>query len=225
MTKRRWVLPAVAAVIGFTALAGCQSGTVHSSDSATPPPAVSSAPVSVTPPISSAPVSAPPTAPSTAVSSPPRTSISPTPTSAPPTTSAPTTTAPTPPPAPQSTCHSLTIRVIRGSGAPGYELAALDFVNTGKASCVLIGVPTVTLLRGGVQVGTVSKPSSAAAALSRYRLAPGAVGESRLKDFSTCQAPLSDEIKAVAPGSTISTTRPGQLRACALRVYPLTAPE
>jgi hypothetical protein len=219
------VLSAVTAAVGITIVAGCQSGTAGSGDSSTPPPVSSSAPISIAPPVSSAPVSLPPTPPSTAVSSPPPTSISPTPTSSAPTTSAPTTAAPTSPPAPQSTCHSLTIRVIQGSGAPGYELDALDFVNTGQAACVLIGVPTVTLFKGGAQVGTVSKPSSAAAATSRYRLAPGATGESKLKDFSTCQAPLSDEIKAVAPGSTISTTRPGQLRACTLRVYPLTAPD
>jgi hypothetical protein len=166
MIGPRW---AVLAVIGVTVVtvAGCQSGTVTSGGSSTPPGS-SSASISVAPPTSSAPISGPTAPPSTPVSSPPSSSStassSAAPSSTAPTSSTPTTptsTAPAPPPALKSTCHSLMIRVIQGSGAPGYELDALDFVNTGNSSCVLVGVPTVTLLRGGTQVGTVSKPSSA----------------------------------------------------------------
>lgn len=117
------------------------------------------------------------------------------------------------------------MRVLIGSGAPGYEFAAVQFVNDGTSPCTLVGVPTVTLLRKGSQVGTVSQPSSDRARFARYRLAPGATAESRLKDFSDCNAPLSDAVKVVAPGSDISTTRPGELRACRVVLYPLGAPE
>ncbi len=124
---------------------------------------------------------------------------------------------------PRSTCRSLQIRVIRGSAAPGYEFAALQFVNTGTARCVLNGYPTVTLLRSGTQVG---RPSTAAGTgTSRFTLEPGATAESKLRDFSSCEAPLSDQIRVVAPGSSMTITRPGQLRACTLRVSALTTPE
>ncbi len=115
------------------------------------------------------------------------------------------------------------IRVIRGSAAPGYEYAALQFVNAGTTSCVLNGYPGVRLLLRGAVVGPASAP--AGRAMSRFVLAAGATAESRLKDYSSCQAPLSDEIRVVAPGSSISLTRPAQLRACTLRVSPLTTPE
>lgn len=115
--------------------------------------------------------------------------------------------------------------MLTGSGAPGYEFAALQFVNTGPKACRLVGVPTVTLRYQGAPAGKVSRPSRPGAVRTSYRLAPGATAESKLKDFSSCNAPLSDTITVVAPGSDISTTRPGQLRACTLVVYPLGKPE
>ena len=124
---------------------------------------------------------------------------------------------------PRSTCTKLLIRVIRGSAAPGYEFAALQFVNTGTTRCVLNGYPSVRLLLRGKPVGTASAP--AGRATSRFVLAPGATAESRLRDYSSCQAPLSDQIRVVAPGSSISLTRPAQLRACTVRVAALTTPE
>ncbi|MBE7187748.1 DUF4232 domain-containing protein [Jatrophihabitans endophyticus] len=126
---------------------------------------------------------------------------------------------------PRSSCTKLTIRVLLGSGAPGYEFAALQFVNDGSRACTLAGVPTVTLLRNGSPTGSVSQPSTPQARFGTYKLAPGAVAESRLKDFSSCNAPLSQTIKVVAPGSSIASTRPGELRACKLVVYPLGKPE
>lgn len=115
--------------------------------------------------------------------------------------------------------------MLLGSGAPGYEFAALQFVNDGPSACTLVGVPGVTLLRTGRPVGSSSQPNTDHARFRQYRLAPGAVAESKLKDFSSCNAPLSTAIRVVAPGSSIHTTRPGQLRACKLVVYPLGPPE
>ena len=125
----------------------------------------------------------------------------------------------------RSSCTKLTVRVLLGSGAPGYEFAALEFVNDGRSACTLTGVPAVTLLLDGKKIGTASQPSSDRARFRTYRLAPGAVAESKLKDFSSCNAPLSQSIKVVAPGTDISSKRPGQLRACKLVVYPIAAPE
>jgi len=83
----------------------------------------------------------------------------------------------------------------------------------------------VTLLRNGNRIGTPSQPASPVR--STRRLAPGATAESKLNDYvMNCQKPLSDSIHVVAPGSTVSLTRPGiVLRACVLRVGALGAPE
>lgn len=114
--------------------------------------------------------------------------------------------------------------MIRGSAAAGREFAALQFTNTGSTACVLNGYASVTLSLQGKQIG---KPSTAAGtATSTRRLAPGDTAESKLDDFvMNCQAPLSDTIRVVAPGSDLSAQRPGQLRACVLRVGPLGPPE
>jgi hypothetical protein len=114
--------------------------------------------------------------------------------------------------------------VIPGGASPGQEFAALQFTNTGKHSCVLVGFPDVTLLRNGQQIGQSSQP---AVGTSRRVLAPSAVAESKLLDYTqTCQAPLSDSIKVVVPGSTLTYLRPQfQMRACVLRVTKLGPPE
>jgi hypothetical protein len=114
------------------------------------------------------------------------------------------------------------VRVIRGSAAEGREFAALQFVNAGTGPCTLFGYPTVTLLLKGKQIGTPSQPSSPRS--SQFTLKPGDTAESSLNDFTNCQAPLSDNIRVVVPGSTITAVRPGQLRACTLRVDPLGVP-
>jgi hypothetical protein len=206
---------AAALMAGMT-LAGCSS-TSGGAPSSTPAPPSSTAASSVAPtstapslPATTAPVSTS-AAPSTSTPAPPHT------TSAPP--SAPPTAAP------RSTCTSLLIRVLRGSGVAGREFAALQFTNTGSTSCTLHGYPTVTLLLKGRTIGSPSQPADAAA--SSRRLAPGDTAESRLDDYvMNCQAPLSDSVRVVAPTSSVTLTRPDiQLRACLLRVEPLGAPE
>jgi hypothetical protein len=114
--------------------------------------------------------------------------------------------------------------VIPGGASLGQEFAALQFTNSGKRTCGLVGFPDVTLLRKGTQVGQSSQPATGT---SRRTLAPGAVAESKLYDYTqSCQAPLSDEIKVVVPGSTIIYARPQfQMRACVLRVTKLGPPE
>ena len=89
---------------------------------------------------------------------------------------------------------------------------------------MLYGYPTVTLRRNGQAIGTTSEP--AGTATSSRRLAPGDTAESQLNDYvMNCDAPLSDSIRVVAPGSTQSLTRPITLRACLLRTDPLGAPD
>jgi hypothetical protein len=170
--------------------------------------------------------------------------ISPPPTSAaalPSTPAAPSTSAPTtaasssvapsatksrsgPPAAPRSTCTEIGIRVIPGGASVGQEIAALQFTNNGSASCTLVGYPQVTLLRSGRAAGRPSQPASTAN--SQRTLAPGETAESLLHDYVTnCQAPLSESVRVVAPGSSVDLVRPFELRVCVLRVDKLGAPD
>ncbi len=205
-----------AVLLVTVAVAGCTSGATGAGHG---PGGSDAAPVTA----ATAPVT---TASSTAVpSSAPASTSSSSPSSASPSSSSPTPVTVHAPQsvAPRSTCRSVTVRVIRGSADRGREFAALQFTNGGPARCTLFGYPTVTLRLGGRQVGSTSQP--AGPATSRYVLAPGATAESRLDDYTACQAPLSDTIRVVVPGSTQSASRPGQLRACTLRVSALGKPE
>jgi uncharacterized protein DUF4232 len=173
-----------------------------------------------------------PTVPASSTSAPPSSSAA-----APTTPAAPSSTAPKHPStthrsvtvappvvaAPRSTCTAVTVRVIRGSAARGLEFAALQFTNDGTKRCTLAGYPTVNLRLKGKRIGTVSQPATSKS--SSRTLAPGDTAESRLNDYTDCQAPLSDQIRVVVPGSSQSAIRPGQLRACTLRVSALGAPE
>jgi hypothetical protein len=145
------------------------------------------------------------------------------------TTTAASTVSSTPPathtsaPAPTTTCRSLTVRVIRGSASLGQEIAALDFVNAGTKTCVLAGYPGVTLLLKGKAIGQPSRPATTVPSVRTLK--PGDVAESVLHDYTSCQAPLSDNVKVTVPGTTKTAVRPAQLRACILRVAKLGAPD
>lgn len=126
-------------------------------------------------------------------------------------------TAPTSSP---STCDSVDVRVIRGGAAQGTEIAALQFTNSGDSPCALGDYPQVTLLRDLQPIGTPSEPQSGSSPRT-VELAPGETAQSLLRDYSTCQAPLSDNARVTVPGETQHALRPAQMRACSLRVTPL----
>jgi hypothetical protein len=174
----------------------------------------------VTPPVSTAAPSLPSIA-----SSPPSTAITSTASTTHRSSTHPSSSNPPAHQTERSTCRSLTIRVLPGGASAGQEIAGVQFTNTGSSSCVLVGYPTVTLFRNGQQVGQTSQPSRSTE--SRRTLRPGDVAESLLHDYTlNCQAPLSDSVKVVAPGSTISQLRPQfQMRGCILRADPLGPPE
>jgi hypothetical protein len=201
------VLVAVVAVLAATA--ACASSANGPANS--PTPTTPATPTVTVPTSAAAPTSAPATASSSA-----------------PTTSAPATSSGTAThtSAPKSTCTSVTVRVLPGGASPGEEIAALQFTNAGAATCVLVGYPTVTLLLNGKQIGQASQPSTPSTVSSR-KLAPGEVAESLVHDYTqTCQAPLSDSVKVLVPGSDMVYVRPQmQLRACILRVDKLGAPD
>ncbi len=203
-------LTGLAALLVLSACSSSSDSTPASSAAPTPPPTSTS----VAPPTTSAP---PPSPTTTAPSS----------TSAAPTTSsaAPTSTAPS---APQftTTCRSLSVRVLKGGAIRGAEIAAMQFTNTGTTPCTITGTPTATLLRNGSRVGTQSKPNGDT--VRTYTVPPGDYAESLLRDFSQCNAPLSDSLRLTLPsrdGSSGRTeTQPIALRACTLQVAPAGEP-
>lgn len=112
------------------------------------------------------------------------------------------------------------MRLIRGGAAQGTEIAALQFTNSGNAPCALGDYPQVTLLRNRQPIGTPSEPQAGSSPRT-VQLAPGETAQSLLRDYSTCQAPLSDNARVTVPGETQHAVRPAELRACAMRVSPL----
>ena len=207
---------AVAVALALLA-AGCSSSGGGQADD----------PVVSRPPVSSPSISVP--APSSEVVPPASTEVAPTSSapassSAAPPTHAHSSHVTAPPIVQRSTCTKLTIRVIPGGASVGQEIAALQFTNDGTAPCELFGFPTVTLLRQGKLLGRPSQPASTGA--SHRTLAPGDTAESLLRDYvGNCQAPLSDAIRVVAPGSTKTLGRPFVMRACVLRTDRLGAPD
>jgi hypothetical protein len=211
--QRLVVLAAGAAV----ALAGCtSSGGVQKADdpviSPTPTTASASSTSAPAPTTTAAPSPSPSPSSSTVVAS------SATPAPATGSSSAPAAVVA------KSTCTKIGIRILPGGATFGEEIAGLQFTNEGTQPCRLVGYPTVTLLRHGRPVGRPSQPTTTAN--SERTLAPGEVAESLLHNhIRNCQAPLSDTVRVVAPGSTISGSRPMQLRACVVRIDRLGAPD
>lgn len=207
----------LAAVVVAGLLAGCTSSG-H-------PQAVQHPPTHV-PPTTPTTVATTPTSTAPQTSTPPDTSP-PESSSAPPSTESSTTSAPppVPVPVPETTCKSLSVRVLPGGASFGEQIAGLQFVNEGQTTCMLVGYATVTLLLNGKIIGRPSEPASPVK--STRTLRPGQVAESLLHDYTqTCQAPLSDSVRVQVPGTRKTIVRPGmQLRACVLRMDRLTAPE
>jgi hypothetical protein len=210
MTRARRTGALVAGVALLGSVTACTT-------SGHPSAQVTSSPAAVTAP------STPPPTPTTAVASsstPPASSPAPTSTPALSTPAAASSSA-----APRSTCTTVTVRVIRGSASLGQEIAALQFTNEGTRTCVLVGFPTVALLRKGKQIGNSSQPSSLGT--SKRTLGPGEIAESILHDYTqTCNAPLSDSLRVQVPGSATTAIRPGVvMRGCILRVDSLRPPQ
>ena len=188
---------ALAALLGI-ALTGCSTGSHGAGSSSTP--------------------AGTPSTTSTALGTPTTTSSAPPPTA---TASTPSLTS-SAPALVYCTPAQLTVRVLQGGAAQGVEIAAATFTNSSAATCSLSGYPTVTLLLGGQvrvtaspAVGTVAKP---------VMLAPGKQVQALIEDTSSCNAPLSDTIRVLAPNQPAAATayqRPFQLRLCTLNVDPV----
>jgi hypothetical protein len=115
------------------------------------------------------------------------------------------------------------VRVIPGGATEGTEIAGLQFTNEGKRRCTLAGYPQVVLLKKRHPVGTPSEPAGPMPGRA-VRVKPGQTVQSTLHDYSTCQAPLSDNARVTVPGESKTVVRPAELRACTLRVTQLGPP-
>jgi hypothetical protein len=115
------------------------------------------------------------------------------------------------------------VRVIPGGATEGTEIAGLQFTNDSKRRCTLVGYPYVVLLKKGHRVGTPSEPAGPIPGRA-VPVAPGQTVQSILRDYSTCQAPLSDNARVTVPGESKTVMRPAELRACTLRVGQLGPP-
>ena len=151
-------------------------------------------------------------------------------TTAPTTSAAPSTpassTAPrtsaTSPGLPKDTCQmsQLSVRLIRGGADTGREIGLVTFTNVSTVECSMLGFPGVSLRSGGALLASPATRDSAAAA-ETVHLAPGASAQAQFTDFSSCQAPLSDNVRIYPPNLTSFIDRPGQFRGCNLVVEPV----
>lgn len=212
MTPRRAAL--ISACAALTAIAGCSSSGAGYKTSAPP---TSSAPATTTPAVPTSSASPRPSAHSLTAAPPSSTTAGGGPAAA--ATSSPQRPRPGAASTFTTTCSKLTVRVLPGGAERGAEIAAVQYVNDGSATCTIAGYPTAMLLRNGQLIGQPSQPDGAA--ISTMTLRPGDTAESLLSDFSTCQAPLSDHVRVSLPklaGATPSPViRPARLRACTLR--------
>jgi Protein of unknown function (DUF4232) len=193
-------LAVAALAVGAATLTACTSSTTGNGSGASQPPVVSTSPTDTLP------------ATDTAVAT---DTVPATPTS----TAASTSPSPTHTGPPDCTSGALMVRVIRGSAAQQQEFALITYTNTSTAACSMNGYPTVALLLNGAQLGKPAGHSSVAA--KQVTLAPGVQAESLITDFSACQAPLSDTVRVVPPGTTTAVEKPAELRGCSLIVDPV----
>lgn len=133
---------------------------------------------------------------------------------------------PTPTKLPADYCQAgqLTMRILPGGAEPNYEIAAVTFTNDSATSCSLAGYPAVQLLLKGSVLST-AKPNTAHAP-KLVHLGPGAQAEAQISDHITCQAPLSDLIRATAPAPLTSLHLESsrslvQMRGCTVTVDPV----
>jgi hypothetical protein len=110
---------------------------------------------------------------------------------------------------------------VRGGASQGVETAGVVFTNTSAATCTMRGYPFAQLRH---QTKPLGKPASDNPGTVRtIVLRPGRSAQSLLRAVSTCQAPVSDHARVVAPGTSEPKPIAVQLRGCSLSIDPLEA--
>ncbi len=110
---------------------------------------------------------------------------------------------------------------MRGGAYQGREIAGVLFTNSSATPCTVSGYPFAQLRYRGKQLG---KPASDNPGTVRViTLQPGRSAQSQLTAVTTCQAPISDHVRVVAPHTGTAKTVAIQLRGCSLSIDPLEA--
>ena len=138
----------------------------------------------------------------------------------------PTTTATlTPPPPGGGTCRANQLRVTSaiGGASQGREYAAVVFTNTSAATCTMRGYPAAQLVRNGNLLGNPAAHDTTTTVRTQT-VRPNASVQAVLSAVSTCQSPLSDHVRVIAPGQTAPLDTAIQLRACGLTIGPVDLP-
>lgn len=110
---------------------------------------------------------------------------------------------------------------MRGGAYQGQEIAGVVFTNSSKSTCSVRGYPFAQLRYKGQPLGNPATDDPGTVATVTLR--PGQAAQSQLTARTTCQAPISDHLRARVPGADAAETVPMQLRGCALRIGPLEA--
>lgn len=124
---------------------------------------------------------------------------------------------------PKDTCTTaqLTVRMIRGGADTGREIGLVTFTNISKIECSMFGFPGVSLRLAGAQLAAPAGRDTATVPATVH-LAPGDSAQAQFTDFSSCQSPLSDNVRIYPPNLTSFVDRPGQFRGCKVVVEPVT---
>jgi hypothetical protein len=83
------------------------------------------------------------------------------------------------------------------------------------------GYPFAQLLYRGNPLGRAAKDNPGK--VRTITLRPGKSAQSQLTAVTTCQSPISDHVKVIAPDTTQPKIVPMQLRGCSLSIDPLEA--
>jgi hypothetical protein len=113
----------------------------------------------------------------------------------------------------------LSVRLIRGGAIAGQEIALVTFTNTGTKACTMFGFPGVSLRLNNTLLGQPATRSSKTP--TSVTLKPGEQAEALLRDFTTCQAALSDTVRVYPPDSTQFVDKPFELRGCQTQIDPV----
>lgn len=98
-------------------------------------------------------------------------------------------------------------------------MAGLLYTNNSSTPCTLSGYPFAQLHYRGKPLGKPAKNNPGQVHTVVVR--PGRSAQAQLTAITTCQAPISDQVVEVAPGTNEARSVPMQLRGCSLSVDPI----
>ncbi len=124
------------------------------------------------------------------------------------------------PPGPSAcTLGRLKVSAVRGGATEGQEIAAVLFTNASTKVCTVRGYIFAQLRVMGAPLGEPATHNPGR--VRTVALPRGASAQAQLTAVSTCQAPVSDQVRVRLPNSPGAASVAIQLRGCSLSVDPL----